>query len=99
MSQLLASAHRLLQTLGFQSIHDIRTIVSLETFERISAEAVREFAAAHKFDLGPYEPLDDAEKKFVVVNRVLALHYEMIIDNTKQLDELPDGFKLEHVPC
>lgn len=90
--------NELLQNLGFQSVDDVKTVVPLDAFERLSADAVVLCCVAHDVDAIAFVS-GDAETKFELVNRVLALRYGKIIDNTKQLDELPDGFKIEYLPC
>lgn len=82
----------LLKALGFNSIDDFTTIISLDAFDTLSEQLVVECANAHF--IYHSEPFD----KFILVNRILQLRYGKFIDCTKLLDELPDGFRIELMP-
>lgn len=84
--------NNLLQALGFQSINDFTTIVPLNVFDTLDVKLITDCADAHQ--ISHSEPFD----KFILVNRILQLRYGKFIDDTKKLDELPDGFRIELMP-
>jgi hypothetical protein len=82
----------LLIALGFKSIDDYETIIPLDVFDTLSTRIITDCADAHF--IFHCEPFD----KFILVNRILQFRYGKIIDDTKLLDELPDGFRIESMP-
>lgn len=87
----------ILETLGFKNINDTETIIDIHSFEylnpRLVIDAIKEYGLCDNILEG--NKILSTELKFQCVNRILEFRHEMIIDPTKDMDELPTGFRLE----